>query len=51
MLGVDFKELFPCFPNEKIEEVVKINDAEIKLNDRKTIEEYKKIIDEINSLT
>lgn len=51
MLGVAFEELFPCFPNEKVEEVIKVNDKEVKLNDPSTIDEYKKFIDKINSLT
>ncbi len=49
MLGIPFGELFPSLNKE--EEVIKVNDAEVKLNDPSTIDEYKKMIDKINSLT
>ena len=49
MLGVSFNELFPSLNEE--EEVIKVNNVEVKLNDPSTIDEYKKMIDKINSLT
>ena len=49
VLGIPFGELFPSLNKE--EEVIKVNDAEVKLNDPSTIDEYKKFIDKINSLT
>lgn len=49
MLGVSLGELLPSFEQE--EETIRVDNAEIKLNDMETINEYKNFIDKINSLT